>query len=237
MEKPKLIIGEKRSDGRLFDQLRPTQMKVGILKNANGSSLVQMGDTKVIAAVYGPREVHPRHLALPDRAILRVRYHMTPFSTNQRKNPAPTRREIEISKVIREALEPSVISNLFPRTAIDIFIEVLQADAGTRTAAIMAASLALADGGIPMKDLVSAVAVGKVEGNLVLDLNEEEDNYGEADLPIAIMPSLGNITLLQMNGEMSEEELKKAIELAMKGIRELYEMQKEALRQKYVLEE
>jgi len=101
----------------------------------------------------------------------------------------------------------------------------------------MAASLALADGGIPMKDLVSAVAVGKVEGNLVLDLNEEEDNYGEADLPIAIMPSLGNITLLQMNGEMSEEELKKAIELAMKGIRELYEMQKEALRQKYVLEE
>ncbi|MGB9830956.1 MAG: exosome complex exonuclease Rrp41, partial [Fervidicoccus fontis] len=122
-----------RVDGRRPDQLRPISMKVGILKNAQGSALVSYGKTQVMAAVYGPREALPRHMTLPDRAILRIRYHMAPFSTSERKSPAPTRREIELSKVIREALEATVFSELFPRTTIDVFIEVLQADGGTRT--------------------------------------------------------------------------------------------------------
>ncbi|RLG84712.1 MAG: exosome complex exonuclease Rrp41 [Thermoprotei archaeon] len=230
------LIDEKglRHDGRRPDELRPIKMEIGILKNADGSALVEFGKTKVIAAVYGPREPHPKHLALPSRAILRVRYHMAPFSTHERKSPAPSRREIELSKVIREGLESAIISETFPRASIDVFIEVLNAHGGTRTAGITAASLALADAGIPMKDLVAGVAVGKVDGVLVLDIDEVEDMYGEADMPMAAMPSLGVVTLLQLNGVLSREEFSKALELGWKGIMEIYKMQKEVLKKKYL---
>ncbi|BEP18483.1 exosome complex exonuclease Rrp41 [Pyrofollis japonicus] len=241
-EKPVLIRWEEkdgqklpiRIDGRLPEQLRPIRIEVGVLGNADGSALVEYGATRVLAAVYGPREAHPRHMALPDRAIIRCRYHMAPFSTEERKTPAPTRREVELSKVIREALESVVITEMYPRTSIDVYMEVLQSDGGTRTAAITAASLALADAGIAMRDLVAGVAVGKVDGVLVLDINEIEDNYAEADMPVAMAPSLDKVLLLQLNGVLSHEEFIKALELARKGILEIYRLQKEALRKKYV---
>ena len=234
-EKPKLITEDgTRVDGRKPNELRPIRMQVGVLYNANGSALVEYGNTKVLAAVYGPREPQQRHMALPYRAIIRCRYHMAPFSTHERKSPAPSRREIELSKVIREALEPVVMTEMFPRTSIDIFIEVLNADGGTRTASVTAASLALADAGIPMRDLVAGVAVGKVDGILVLDINEVEDMYGEADMPVAAAPSLGLITLLQLNGVLTPDEFKKALDLALEGINKIYQMQKETLRKKYL---
>ena len=97
-EKPILIRWEERDgqkvairhDGRLPEQLRPIRMEVGVLSNADGSALVEYGGTRVIAAVYGPREAHPRHVALPDRAIIRCRYNMAPYSPAERTPPAPT---------------------------------------------------------------------------------------------------------------------------------------------------
>jgi exosome complex component RRP41 len=222
-----------RHDGRKPDEMRPVKMSVGVLPNAQGSALVEFGKTKVVAAVYGPREALPRFMTLPDRAILRVRYHMAPFSTKERKSPAPSRREIELSKVIREALEAAVISELYPKTTIDVFIEVLQADGGTRTAGVTAASLALADAGIPMRDLVAGVAVGKVGGVLVLDIDEFEDSKGEADMPVAMMPGLDKIVLLQLNGRLTRDEFKKGIEMARNAIKTIYVLQKQALREKY----
>ena len=234
-EKPVLIREDGfRHDGRKPDELRPIKMEVGVLSNADGSAYVEFGGTKVLAAVYGPREVHPRHLALPDRALLRCRYHMAPFSTMDRKSPAPSRREIELSKVIREALESLIFVDLYPRTSIDIFIEVLQADGGTRTTGLTAASLALADAGIPMRDLAAGVAVGKVDGVLVLDIDEVEDEYGEADMPIGYAPSIDEIVLLQLNGVLSLEEFHQALELAKKGATMIYKMMKETLHNKYL---
>jgi len=235
MEKPILIREDGlRHDGRKPDELRPIKMDVGILKNADGSAYVEYGGTKVIAAVYGPREVYPRHLALPDRALIRCRYHMAPFSTSDRKSPAPSRREIELSKVIREALEAVVFTELYPRTTIDVFIEVLQADGGTRTAGLTAASLALADAGIPMKDLVAGVAVGKVDGVIVLDIDEVEDEFGEADMPIGYAAGIEEIVLLQLNGVLTREEFVKALELAKKGAEQIYKLMKETLHKKYL---
>jgi exosome complex component RRP41 len=229
------LISEEglRHDGRRPDELRPVKMDIGVLSNADGSALVEFGRTRVLAAVYGPREPPQKYMLLPDRAVLRVRYHMAPFSTSERKSPAPSRREIELSKVIREALEPVVLSEYFPRTAIDIFIEVLQADGGTRTAGVTAASLALADAGIPMRALVAGVAVGKVEGVLVLDIDEVEDSSGEADLPVAGAPDIGLITLLQLNGVLTEDELRQAVDMAWSAIAKLVEMEKDVLRRKY----
>jgi exosome complex component RRP41 len=159
---------------------------------------------------------------------------MAPFSVQERKSPAPSRREIELSKVIRESLEPSIFLEYYPRTGIDVFVEVLQADGGTRCASITAASLALADAGIPMRDLVVACAAGKVDDTIVLDLMDTEDKMGTADVPAALMPNLNAITLLQMDGILTLEEFEKALNLTLEGCRKIYAMQKEALRAKYV---
>jgi exosome complex component RRP41 len=233
--KKKNLINKKglRVDGRKPDELRSTKFEIGLLEKAMGSAYVEQGKNKIIAAVYGPRETHPRHLALQDRALLRCRYHMAPFSVEERKRPAPSRREIELSKVIGEALEPAVFVDLYPRTSIDIFIEVLQSDGGSRCASISVASLALADAGIPLRDLVASCAAGKVNGEIVLDLNDDEDKLGEADLPIALMPQSESISLLQMDGNFSQKEFESAFSLALKGCSQIYDLQKKALKKKY----
>ena len=173
-----------RSDGRKVNETRKVTIKAGVLKNADGSAYIEFGGNKILAGVFGPRDVHPKHMSNPDSGILRVRYHMEPFSVGERKKPAPSRREIEISKVIKEALEPAVMLEGFPRTVVDVFLEVLQADGGTRCAALDAASVALADAGIPMKDMVCACASGKAGDALILDVNNEEDQAGQADLSL-----------------------------------------------------
>ena len=233
---PEKLIDENnvRLDRRGVNDLRPVKIEAGVLVNADGSAYIEQGKNKILAAVYGPKELHPKHLALPDRAILRCRYHMAPFSVQERKSPAPSRREMELSKVIRESLEPSIFLEYYPRTSIDLFIEVLQADGGTRCAGITVASLALADAGIPMRDLVAACAAGKVEGKLVLDLTDLEDKGGEADLPLAWMPTLNSVTLLQMDGMLTTDEFEQAVNIAIEGCKQIYKLQKEALKAKYV---
>ena len=235
-DKPERLIDKKglRLDGRKFDELRPVKVQVGVISKADGSAYIEHGKNKILAGVYGPREVHPKHLALPDRTVLKCRYHMAPFSVQERKSPAPSRREIELSKVIRESLEPAIFMEYYPRTMIDIFIEVLQADGGTRCASITAAALALADSGIPMRDLVVACAAGKVDDTIVLDLMDTEDKMGSADVPVALMPNLNAITLLQMDGTLSTEEFESSVNLALEGCKQIYILQKEALRTKYV---
>ncbi|MEM3420641.1 MAG: exosome complex exonuclease Rrp41 [Candidatus Hadarchaeum sp.] len=238
MEKPeKLLIDGRRLDGRAPDELRPLKIKAGVLERADGSAYVELGNNKVFAAVYGPREMHPRHDQQPDSAVLRCRYSMAPFSVEDRKKPGPDRRSMEISKVTQEALEPVLFLELYPRSVIDVFIEVLQADAGTRTAGINAAAVALADAGVPMRDLVSSVAVGKIDDTIVLDLMKEEDQFGTTDMPVAIIPRKRVITLLQMDGHFTKEEFKQALDLAFKGCEKIYEVQRQALKEKYAIKE
>jgi exosome complex component RRP41 len=228
-----LITDGIRRDGRTANELRPTRLEVGVLNRANGSALIEMGRNKIVVAVYGPRELHPKHFALADRALVRCIYRMATFSVDDRKSPAPARREIEISKVIREALEPAIFVEYFPRTTIDIYIEVLQADGGSRCASINAASLALANAGVPMRDLVSAVAVGKVEGQIVLDMDDIEDKEGEGDLPLAFMLRDKKITLLQLDGSFTPAEFDEALALGIDGVEQIYQLQREALVKKY----
>jgi len=237
MNRPKLIDENGlRTDGRRVDELRKIRMEVGVLEKTDGSAYIEVGGTRIYAGVIGPREVHPKHLELPDRGIINCRYHMASFSVDERKPLGMTRREIELSKVIREALETVVFLEEFPRMMVDIFVEVIQADGGTRTAGITAASLALADAGIPMADLIAATAVGKVEGQLVLDINELEDKYGEADMPVAMAPNLNSIVLLQLNGRMSVDEIFRGLEMAQEAIKKIHKMQVDALRDKYRVE-
>ncbi len=229
----KLIVNGKRLDGRKPDEIRPIKIEAGVLERADGSAYVEYGGTHAIAAVYGPREMHPRHLTEPQKAVLRVKYDMIPFSVSDRKRPGPDRRSIEISKVIRESLEPVVMLEHYPKTVIDVFIEIVQADAGTRIAGLTAASVALADAGIEMTDMIAGCTAGKVNGVVCIDIDGAEDNNGEADLPVAYAPRTGQITLLQMDGQMTKDEYEKALDYAIDGCKKVHALQMAALKKKY----
>ncbi len=228
---------KKRFDGRDFEQTRPMEAKVGIVPNADGSAMFKIGQTVAFATVYGPRELHPRFMQDPKKGKLRVHYNMMPFSGHgNRVRPGHSRRSREISYVSENALAPVLDLSEFPNAVVDVFIDLPQTDAGTRCAGITAASMALADAGLLMKDLVVSVAIGKVDDKIVADLNYDEEAYEDgpvADIPIAILPNTGKVTLLQMDGEAAREDLKKALELAKKTCKEIYELQKKALKAKF----
>ena len=222
-----------RADGRAYDELRPIKIKAGVLKRADGSAYVEVGGNKILASVYGPRETYIRRLLKPNTGVIKVRYNMAPFSVDDRKRPCPDRRSNEISKIAADALRPALMLESFPRSMVDISIEIIEAEGGTRCAGITAAAVALADAGIPMRDIPVGCAAGKMNGDIVLDLSEKEDKEGQADVPIVILPRTGEITLLQADGKLTEEEFEEALDLAMEGCMRISKIQEEALKERY----
>lgn len=237
-EVPDYKKDKKRVDGRKMDELRPITIKVGVIPNAGGSAYLEWGQNKVYAAVYGPREALPKHTQNPFKAVVKASYRMAAFSVPERKNPRPNRRDQEISKVLSEALEKAVFVEQFPNTEISVFVEVIDSNAGSRVACLTAASVAMADAGIPMRDLVSATGIGKAFNEIILDLNKEEEDAPDAvDIPLGILPNSGEIVLLQMDGLLTKEEWKRVLALGMKGCAKVYEAQKKALKEKFELGE
>jgi len=231
-----MVTKEYKRKDRTLEETRPITAKAGIIKNADGSGYFKIGNTEAYAAVYGPRNLYPRFMQNPSTGILRVNYAMMPFSgSGDRVRPGPNRRAKEISMVIEKAFMPVLDLKEFPNAVVDIFIELPQTDAGTRCAGICAASIALADAGLPMKDMVTAISFGVVNGTVVVDLDYSEESYeGEVvDMPMAILPNSGNISLLQADGIFTKENFKKILELAKKTSQKIFEVQKQALKDKY----
>ena len=228
----------KRLEGRGFEETRKIEAKTGVIPNADGSAYFKIGNTWAYAAVYGPRDLYPRFLQDPRKGVLRCSYNMMPFSgSGERIKPGRSRRAQEISMVMEQSLAPVVDLSAFPNSVVDIFVELPQTDAGTRCAAISAACIALADAGIPMKDMVSSVAVGQVDGTVVADLNYNEESYPAivSDIPVAMLHNTKEISLLQMDGEISKEDLLKALELAKVATEKVYQLQVKALKEKYAV--
>jgi exosome complex component RRP41 len=224
----------KRSDGRAIDEMRPISAKVGVIPNADGSAMWKQGDTIAIAAVYGPKKMHPQHQQNPTTGQLRCNYHLGSFSVTERARPGKNRRSMEIDKIIEWALIPILKIEKFVNNVIDVHIQIIQADAGTRCAGINAAALALAHAGIPMKKMVSSIAAGKLDKTLVIDLTKEEEDFkegeGSTDIPIT-MTNDGEITHIQLDGKINPEELKEVIKMVKKSSKEIYEIQKKALKE------
>ena len=232
--RPELLKDGKRLDGRAFNELRPIKIEAGILKNADGSAYLEWGNNKVLAAIYGPKEAVPKHFADPSKAIIKCRYSMAPFSgLSDHGRSAPNRRATEISKVTKEVFENVILLNEFPGGEIDIFIEILQSDGGTRAAGITAASVALANAGIHMRDIVYAVSAGRIGEHVVLDVNMIEDNYSDADMPMAISPRNGDVLLLQMDGGFTREQLNEAMGMVLEAGKTISKVQREALEKLY----
>ncbi|MBU2562370.1 MAG: exosome complex exonuclease Rrp41 [Nanoarchaeota archaeon] len=223
----------KRLDGRKVEEIRPMKAKVGVVPNADGSALFSFGETIAIAAVYGPKKMHPQHQQDPEKGTLRCNYNMLSFSVTDRIRPGTSRRSTEISKITQWALEPVIMIEDFPNMVIDVHINILQANASTRCAGINAAAMALAHAGIPMKNLVSSVSIGKLDKQLVVDVNKYEEDWeegeGATDIPFTFTND-GKLTHIQLDGKITKEQLKEAVELAKKATQKIYEVQKEALK-------
>ncbi|CAM6012783.1 unnamed protein product [Sphagnum compactum] len=219
-----------RLDGRRPHEMRQLHAEVGVVAKADGSALFEMGNTKVIAAVYGPHEVQNHSQQLHDQALVRCEYSMAAFSTGERRRRGKSdRRAMELSLVIRQTLEAAILTHLMPRSQIDIFVQVLQADGGTRAACINAASMALADAGIPMRDLVVSCAAGYLNSTPLLDLNYIEDSGGGPDLTVGIFPKLDKVSLLQMDSKLSTDLFEKVLTLAMEGSKAIAEYMRQML--------
>jgi len=225
----------KRSDERKMNELRPTSAKVGIVPNADGSAMFCQGDTIAIAAVYGPKIFNPKHCQNPEKGVLRVHYNMLSFSVGERIRPGLSRRSQEISKVTEWALAPLVLLDELPGTVIDVHINILQANAGTRCAGINAAAMALAHAGVPMTEMISAVAIGKIDDKIVTDVNKEEEDYedgeGATDIPMAYLSNSGKITLLQLDGKIQVKRFKEVLEAGKEACKKIFEIQKKALKE------
>lgn len=229
----------KRNDGRKFDELRQIEAKAGVIKSADGSALFKIGKTVAYAVVRGPRDLYPKFLKDPTKGILRVYYQMMPFSgVGERIRPGPNRRAKEISMVTENALANVIALEKFPNSVVDVYIDIPQADAGTRCAGISAAAIALADAGIPMKEMVAAVAVGRVGDKLVVDLDysEESSEEGAVDIPVAVTSRTKKVSLLQMDGDLEKSQLKELLKKAQDACGKINEIQRNALKEKYKMD-
>lgn len=225
----------KRPDGRKPNEYRkPISAKVGVVPKADGSAIYQSGQTIAIAAVYGPKELHPRNQRDPATGTLRCHYNMLSFSVTDRIRPGPSRRSTEISKIIEWALEPILLIDKFQNMVIDVHVNIIQADAGTRCAAINAAAMALAHAGIPMKGLVSSIASGKLDKQVVVDLDKKEEDFeegeGATDIPLTFTHD-GKLTHIQLDGKINKDQLKEAIDMGWAAAKDIYEVQKKALKE------
>jgi exosome complex component RRP41 len=224
----------KRPDGRKINELRPIEAKVGVIPSADGSAMFRSGKTVAIAAVYGPKKMHPQHKQDPKTGQLRCEYNMMSFSVSDRIRPGRNRRAMEISEITKWALEPVLLLDKYSNQVIDVYVNIVQADAGTRCAGINAAAMALAHAGVPMKDMVSSISVGKLDKQLVVDLTKEEEDYeegeGPTDIPIS-MTGEGKITHMQLDGKIGVKQLQEAIDMAKEACKQVYEVQKNALKE------
>ncbi|CAO3619800.1 unnamed protein product [Cunninghamella blakesleeana] len=221
-----------RSDGRRANELRKITAKTSVFSQADGSAYIEQGNTKCLVAVYGPREARHRQQSLLDRANLNVEFNVAPFSTSERKKRSKMdKRNIELSQYIQHTFEPIIQTHQFPRSQIDIYIQLFQHDGSILQTCINATTLALIDAGIPMTDFICACSAGCIDNKVsILDLNNIEENSDTPELTLAILPRSGKVNLIELESRLHIEHLESVTELAKEGCLQIHEILSEVVR-------
>ncbi|MGI1679544.1 MAG: ribonuclease PH [Cellvibrionaceae bacterium] len=236
----------QRPSGRNLDQLRDIKITRGFTRHAEGSVLVEFGDTKVVCTASVERSV-PRFLRGEGRGWITAEYGMLPRSTGTRMGREAARgkqggRTVEIQRLIGRSLRAAVDLTALGENTITLDCDVIQADGGTRTASITGACVALVDAisvlqkdgsikGNPLKRMIASVSVGLYQGNAVLDLDYPEDSSADTDMNI-VMADDGGMIEIQGTAEgepFTQDQFDEMLSLAKKGINELNQLQKDAL--------
>ena len=239
-------MGYERLDGRQEEEIRRLVITPGFIKHADGSALIEMGDTRVICTAKLEERVPP-FLRNSKRGWITAEYGMLPGSAPTRIPREASRGKVggrthEIQRLIGRSLRAVAKLELLGERTVWLDCDVIQADGGTRTASITGAYVALTSAAMhwirqgilvesPISDAVAAVSVGVVEGNPLLDLNAREDNHADVDMNF-VMTGSGAFVEVQGTAEkdpFSETTLERMIQLARKGIRDILEVQKQAL--------
>ncbi|CAG8445219.1 4962_t:CDS:2 [Diversispora eburnea] len=213
------LIGPQglRQDGRRASELRKIKCTPSVLSQSDGSSYIEQGNTKCLAAVYGPREARQKAQILHNKALITVEISLAPFSMSERKKRKKfDKRLLEIASAVKQTFEPIIMTNLFPRSQIDIFLQILQYDGGMIQICINAATLALIDAGIPMLEYVCACSAGIVEDTTILEL------LGTPELTVALLPQSQKVTLLQLETRLHVDKLEPVMKMAIEGAKDIY---------------
>jgi len=222
--------GKRTVDGRTVDEFRKVFMKCGVIQKARGSAYIELNNTKVICSVYGPRQ-SPSHSEFSETGTLHCELSFAPFAqqkhTNRpkRNNISQMRQQIhEYSAYMREALQTSIILEKFPKSTLDVYALVLEDDGSVLSAAITCASLALADAGIELYDLVSACSAAELENHVVVDPVAVEHKFATGGVVCAYMASLHELTQLTQVGDMQYQKVMEAIDLSIDGCNKIHQL-------------
>jgi len=221
-----------RRDARTIDEFRQLSLRLGAVPKAAGSACLELQDTKVVCSVFGPQQTEGKDYL--QRGQLECTLRFTSFAQRERRRPvqggAPD--EKSFSSSLAAALIGSVQLEQYPKSTIVLSVLVLQDGGGVLPAAITCASLALADAGIRLYDMVASCCCGFVEGSLVLDPSSTELRVSSSESLVALMPSLNQLTLLQQDGASSFEQTTQSLQLALDGCAKLHERMCSTLRAK-----
>lgn len=222
-----------RIDGRKPQEIRSTTCRLGVFEQADGSAYMEMGNTRVLAAVYGPHEVRGggKSRSNHEKAIINCQYSMATFSTSERKRrPRGDYRSLEITNSMKQVFETAILVHLYPHSQIDIFVEVLQSDGSNYSACVNAASLALVHAGIALKDIVSASTAGIMNETAILDVNHSEEGLSSCPvMTVAILPQTKQVLSLESSGRLNMDSLEYLMEAANKGCMDIYQELKSAV--------
>ncbi|XP_032900881.1 exosome complex component RRP41 [Amblyraja radiata] len=226
-----------RVDGRKPAELRKIRARMGVFAQADGSAYIEQGNTKALAVVYGPHEIRGgRSKALHDKAAVNCQYSMATFSTGERKRrPHGDRKSTEMTLHLKQTFEAAILTQLYPRSQIDIYVQILQADGGNYCACVNAATLAVVDAGIPMRDYVCACSTGFLEDTPLTDLSYVEESAAGPQVALALLPKSEQIALLEMNSRLHQDHLEKMVDAAVKACRDVYAVLDRVVRE-HVLE-
>ncbi|XP_034688664.1 exosome complex component RRP41-like [Vitis riparia] len=216
-----------RPDGRGFHQCRPAFLKTGAVNAASGSAYAEFGNTKVIVSVFGPRE-SKKAMAYSGTGRLNCNVSYTTFAMPIRGQGSDHKG---YSSMLHKALEGAIIVESFPKTTVDVFALVLESGGSDLPVVISCASLALADAGIMMYDLVASVSVSCLGKNLVIDPILEEESYQDGSLLITCMPSRNEVTQLTVNGEWSTPRVHEAMQICLEACSKLAKIIRSCLKE------
>ncbi|TFK98925.1 3' exoribonuclease family, domain 1-domain-containing protein [Pterulicium gracile] len=216
--------------GRSPTELRPIFLQPGLVSQANGSAYIETQNTKIACAVYGPRQ-SSQSTAYSERAKLNVEVKFAPFSCTKRRVPIRDAEDRSISTSIHQALLASLRLDLLPKTTIDVFINIIEADGleACVAAGSIAASTALADAGIEMFGLVVACAAAVVGEETFLDPTDRESRASTGSVVLACMPALGTVTSLWQSGRMKPVDVIECAKICEKKCTEIHSIVAQAL--------
>jgi len=227
-----------RSDGRQPDELRKIYCEMGIFHpQANGSASFSIGNTKVMAAVYGPHEMRfsQKKNHNPDKMAINCEFSSACFSSNERKTTTKNdRKSIEISANLQNLVNNIVVQDSFPGSQIDVYVELIQDDGGSYAACINAVTLALVDAGIPILDYAIACTATITHSVGIIDLNSFEKGAGCAELTVGILASSGTIVVLEQSYLLQLLYLNDVIAIAIEGCKKIYQIIGDTVKQKFI---